>query len=77
MFGKGAGRVGNQRTNQYHPNYNISKNSPEDLKRPTVFQTPVRDHQLTLMSKTHNNIYNNDECSEKKEEENSLALTNR
>ena len=37
-----------------HPNYNIIDNSqstenPRDLRRLTVSQTPVKDHQLKLM----------------------------
>ena len=41
-----------------HPNYSIVENgqntdkSPGDLKRLAVTQTPVKDHQLTLMWKT-------------------------
>ena len=41
-----------------HPNYCIieigqnTEKSPEDLRRLAVIQTPVKDHQLTLMWKT-------------------------
>ena len=49
---KGTGRLGNKKTSGDHPHYNIKigKNtkSPEDL-RFAVIQTPVRNHQLTLM----------------------------
>ena len=54
-FGKGTGRVRNQRTNSDHPNYNITKigqnteKSPRDLRKLAVTQTPVKDHQLTLV----------------------------
>ena len=54
----GTGGLRNNRTSWDYPNYNIikiSKNtakSPGDLKRLDVTQTPVKDHQLTLMWKT-------------------------
>ena len=55
---KKDGRVGNQRTNRDHPNYNIieigqkTKKSPEDFRRLPNAQTPVKDHQLMLVWKT-------------------------
>ena len=54
-LGKGAGRVGNWRTNRDHPNYSTFDNgrntekSPGDLRGLAVHQTPVNDHQLTLI----------------------------
>ena len=48
-------RVGNRRTNQDYPDYSIVKigqntqESPGDLKRLAVTQTPVNDHQLKLV----------------------------
>ena len=51
---KGTKRLGNKRTSEDHPDYNIikinqnSKKSPRDLERFAVTQTPVRNHQLTL-----------------------------
>ena len=51
-------RTGNKRTSGYHPNYcfiEIGQNtekSPGDLGRLVVTQTPVRNHQLTLVWKT-------------------------
>ena len=52
---KGPGRVRNQRMSQDHPNYSIVKidqnteKSPGDLRRLAVTQTPVKNHQLTLV----------------------------
>ena len=52
---KGTGGLGNKRMSGDHPNYCIieigqnSKKSPGDLRRFVVTQTPVKDHQLTLM----------------------------
>ena len=52
---KGAGRVANRRINRDHPNYSIVKigqnteKSPGDLRRLDVTQTPMKDHQLTLV----------------------------
>ena len=50
--------IGNNRTSGNHPNYcfieigqNIEK-SPRNLRRLTVTQISVKDHQLTLMYKT-------------------------
>ena len=49
------GAFGSWRTSGDHPNYYIIENnrniekSPGDLKRLAVTQTPVKDHQLTLM----------------------------
>ena len=51
----GKGRLRNQRTNRDHLDYNIIKiglkteKSPGDLRRLAVTQTPVKDHQLTLV----------------------------
>ena len=51
----GTGGLENKRTNGDHPNYNIIKlatntdKSPGDLRRLAVIQTPVRNHQLTLV----------------------------
>ncbi len=50
-----TGGLGNKRTSGDHPNYGIikisqnTKNSPGDLRRLAVTQTPVKDHQLMLM----------------------------
>ena len=52
---KRTGGLGSWRTSGYHPNYSIIENdqntekSPGDLRRLAVTQTPVKDHQLTLM----------------------------
>ena len=49
------GGLGNKRTSRAHPYYNIieigqnTKKSPGDLRRLAITQTPVKDHQLTLM----------------------------
>ena len=51
----GTGRLGNKRKSEDHPNYRIikiSKNteeSPSDLQRFAVTQTPGKYHQLTLV----------------------------
>ena len=53
-FGKGTGRVGNQRKNQDHPIVEISpntQNSPGDLRRLAVTQTPEKTHQLMVVGK--------------------------
>ena len=55
---KRVGGVGNQRKSQNHPNYSIvevsqdTENSPGDLRRFAITQTPVKDHHLTLRWKT-------------------------
>ena len=61
---KRTGGLGSWRPSGDHPNYSITENgqniekSPGDLRRLTVSQTPVKDHQLTLMWKT---LMNNDD----------------
>ena len=55
---KGTGGLRSWRTSGDHPNYSIIENSqnteksPGDLRRLAVTQTPAKDHQLMLMSKT-------------------------
>ena len=44
---KGTGGLGNKRTSGDDPNYCIIE--IRDLRRLVVTQTPVKDHQLTLM----------------------------
>ena len=57
-IGKWTGRFGNKKISGDHPDYSIIKisqnteKSPGDLKRLAVTQTPVRNHQLTLVWKT-------------------------
>ena len=52
---KGSGGLRKKRTSGNRPNYNISKigynieESPGDLRRLAVTQTPVRNHELTLV----------------------------
>ena len=52
---KGLEDLEKWRTSGDHPNYSIIENgqntekSPGDLKRLAVTQTPVKEHQLTLM----------------------------
>ena len=54
-FDKWVGRVGNRRTSRDHAYYNITEvgqntaNSPGDLKRLAVPQTPLKDSLLTLV----------------------------
>ena len=54
---KETGGLGNMRRNGDHPNYYIieigqnTEKSPGDLRRLSVTQTSVKDHQLTLMGK--------------------------
>ena len=54
-LGKGPGRVGNRRTSSDHPNYSMLKivqnteESPGDLRRLSVTQTPGKDYQLKLV----------------------------
>ena len=49
------GELGNKRTRGHHPNNSIvaighnTKESPEDLRRLIVTQTPVEYHQLMLV----------------------------
>ena len=56
---KGTERVGNRRTSRNHSNYSIveigqnMEESPGDLRRLAVNQSPVKDHQLTLVRKPH------------------------
>ena len=52
---KGTGGLRNKRMSGDHSNYYIIDNdqntekNPGDLRRLAVIQTPVKDHQLTLM----------------------------
>ena len=52
---EGTGGLGSWRTSGDHPNYYIIENgqntekSPGDLRRLSVTQTPVKNHQLTLL----------------------------
>ena len=52
---KGTGGLGNKRTSGNHPNYCLieigqnTEKSPGDLRRLAFTQTPVKDHQLTMM----------------------------
>ena len=53
-LGKGVGRVGNQRMRRDHPSYIVkigqnTEKSPGDLRRFTVTQTQVKDHQIALV----------------------------
>ena len=53
-LGKGTGGLGKKRSGE-HPDYSIveishnTEKSPGDLRRLAVTQTPVKDHQLTLV----------------------------
>ena len=55
-LGKGPRRY--QRKNEHHPDYSIiricqnTEKNPEDLRRLTLNQNPLKDHQLTLVWKT-------------------------
>ena len=55
---KRGGGAGNRRMSRDNPNYSVvevgqnTEKSPGDLRRLTVTQTPVKDHQLTLVRKT-------------------------
>ena len=57
MIIKGTGGLRSWWTSGDHPNYYISENGQNtekcsgDLKRPAVTQTPVKEHQQTLMKK--------------------------
>ena len=82
--GKEDGRVGNWRTSRDHLNYSIVKigqnteKSPGDLRRLVVTQTPVKDHQLTLVSKTrkeNNNNNNTDNNNDNNNNNNSLLFS--
>ena len=52
---QGTGGFGNKTTSGDHPNYSIveigqnTEKSPGDLRRLAVTQTPVKNHQLTLV----------------------------
>ena len=52
---KGTGGLGSCRPSGDHPNYSIIENGQNteknrgDLRRLIIRQTPVKDHQLTLM----------------------------
>ena len=56
---KGTEGFGNKRMSGGNQNYYITENgqntekSPEDLRGFAVSQTPVKDHQLTLMWESH------------------------
>ena len=57
MLGKKTSGIGIQRKNRDHPDYCIGKigqnteESPGDLRRLAITQTPVKDHQLMLVGK--------------------------
>ena len=59
MLGKRTRSVGNRRKNRDHPSYRMvvigqnTEKTPGDLRRLAITQTPVKDHQLTLVCKTH------------------------
>ena len=63
-------RVGNWRMNWGNPNSSIveisqnTEKSPGDVRRLAVTQTPVKDHQLTLVCKTSKNKNNNNNNNE-------------
>ena len=52
---RSSDKVGSWRTSEDHPSYIIVENgqntekSPADFRRLAVIQTPVKNHQLTLM----------------------------
>ena len=54
-IGTGTGRLGNKRTNGHHPNYSIieigqnTEKSLGDLRRLVISETPVENHQTTLV----------------------------
>ena len=56
-IGTGTRKLRDKKTSGNYPNYSIveigqhTKKSPGDLKRLAVTQTPVRNHQLSLVSK--------------------------
>ena len=56
-IGTGIGGLGNKRTCRDHPNVIIivfgqnTESYPGDFRRLAVTQTPVRNHQLTLLGK--------------------------
>ena len=58
-LGRGTERIGNQRTNWEQPKYRIveigqhTEMSPGDLRRYAAIQTPMKDHQLTMVWITH------------------------
>ena len=69
---KGPGRFRSWRLSGDHPNNSIVENgqntekSPGDLRRLAVTQSPMKDHQLTLIWKTlmsNNNNNNNNNCT--------------
>ena len=57
MINKRSRGLRKKRTSKYHPDYCINKigqnteKSPGHLRRISVIQTPLRNHQLTLMQK--------------------------
>ena len=63
MIIKWTGGIRSWSTSGDHPNYSIVENgqntekSPGDLRRLAVTQTPVKNHQLMLMSKTFKYYY--------------------
>ena len=69
---KGTRGLGSWRTSGDHPNdsiiesgQNIEK-SPGDLRRVAVTQTPVKNHQVTMMWKTLKGNNNNNKKKKKK-----------
>ena len=58
IIGTGTGGFGNKRTRGDHPNYNIieigqdTKKNLGNLRRLAVTQTPVENHQFTVVWKT-------------------------
>ena len=62
VFGKGTGRVRKRRTNRDSQDYRIvaigqnTEKSPRDQRTLVVTETPVKNHQLTLVSKLSKSV---------------------
>ena len=61
VIGKGTGRLGNKRMSEVYPYYikKIGQNTeetPGDLRRLVVTQTPMRNYQLKLVLKSHKRV---------------------
>ena len=56
---KKPGGLGSWRTDRDYQNDSITEKSPGDLRRLGLTQTPVKNHQLTLMWKNSKGVNNN------------------
>ena len=79
-FGTVTWGIGNKRTSGDHSNYSLIKidqnteKSPGDLRGLAITQTPVRNHQLTLVWKTLKRVINSQKSNNSQKKNSHLGL---